>query len=436
MCPFSTKLVSYETLCYNGELPARRATRSSMMSWALLRQFPPLVWTVILGTFMVRTSYYMVWPFLSILLYREYALSATSIGAMLGATAAISTLVSFYGGWLSDKLGRRNILLAGCLVALLCYGLLGFAYSVFWLGVGVLGSGLSSGLIDAPGKALMADSLISAKARELALHLRYFLLNLGAAIGPLLGVTLGISAQQHTFLLLSGSYLLLGAAFVWGFRQLIEGEQRSGGLGLRAAIKVLWLDLGFLLLVMANLLMVLVYSQFHSPLVQYLTRAQTPEVAKLVAILVTTNALTVVVLQFPLLHLLARWPHKVRLQVGIMLFLGAQVLFALGDPQQWSHWIGAVLLLSVGETILFPLLNVLIDQMSPPHLKGSYFGAGALAGLGGAIGAVLGGWIIEQWSGQWLYILMTLLCVLTFLLYEWGARIPRPEAAKSCAHQG
>lgn len=70
------------------------------MSWALLRQFPPLVWTVILGTFMVRTSYYMVWPFLSILLYREYALSATSIGAMLGATAAISTLVSFYGGWL------------------------------------------------------------------------------------------------------------------------------------------------------------------------------------------------------------------------------------------------------------------------------------------------------------------------------------------------
>jgi MFS family permease len=407
-----------------------------MMSWALLRQFPPLVWTVILGTFMVRTSYYMVWPFLSILLYREYALSATSIGAMLGASAALSTLISFYGGWLSDRLGRRNILLAGCLVALLCYGLLGFSHSVLWLGVGVIGSGLSSGLIDAPGKALMADSLASAKARELALHMRYFLLNLGAAIGPLLGVTLGISAQQQTFLLLSGSYLLLGAAFVWGFRRLNEEARRGGGLGLRAAIKVLWLDRGFLLLVMANLLMVLVYSQFHSPLVQYLTRAETPEVARLVAILVTINALTVVLLQFPLLHLLARWPGKVRLQLGIMLFLGAQVLFALGDPAQWSHWIGAVLLLSVGETILFPLLNVLIDQMSPPHLKGSYFGAGALAGLGGAIGAVLGGWILERWSGQSLYILMALCCMLTFLLYEWGARIPRPEVAKACSREG
>ncbi|AHV37721.1 hypothetical protein Ri1_09420 [Aeromonas dhakensis] len=74
------------------------------MSWALLRQFPPLVWTVILGTFMVRTSYYMVWPFLSILLYREYGLSATTIGALLG-------------GWI---LAQWNGQLLYALMALLC----------------------------------------------------------------------------------------------------------------------------------------------------------------------------------------------------------------------------------------------------------------------------------------------------------------------------
>ncbi len=189
------------------------------MSWSTFRQFTPLVWIVILGTFMVRTSYYMVWPFLSILLYREYALSATFIGLLLGGSMALSTLVSFYGGWLSDRFGRRSILLAGCLVAMICFALLGFSHAVFWLGVGVMGSGLSSGLIDAPGKALMADSLASAKARELALHLRYFLLNLGAALGPLLGVTLGINAQQETFLFLVVSYLLLALAFGWGFRR-------------------------------------------------------------------------------------------------------------------------------------------------------------------------------------------------------------------------
>ena len=50
------------------------------MSWAYLRQFPSLVWIVILGTFMVRTTFFMVWPFLSTLLYRDYGVSATLIG--------------------------------------------------------------------------------------------------------------------------------------------------------------------------------------------------------------------------------------------------------------------------------------------------------------------------------------------------------------------
>ncbi|WP_111809194.1 MFS transporter [Aeromonas allosaccharophila] len=407
------------------------------MPWRTLRQFTPLVWIVILGTFMVRTSYYMVWPFLSILLYREYDLSATLIGLLLGGSMALSTLVSFYGGWLSDRFGRRSILLAGCLVAMLCFGLLGFSHAVFWLGIGVMGSGLSSGLIDAPGKALMADSLASAKARELALHLRYFLLNLGAALGPLLGVTLGINAQQETFLFLVVSYLLLALAFGWGFRRAgSAGKPGAAGPGLRDAIKVLLADRAFLLLVMANLLMVLVYSQFHSPLVQYLTRAGMPQVAELVALLVATNALTVVLLQFPLLRLLSRWPVRVRLHIGMALFLAAQLLFALGDPTVRSHWFGAVLLLSIGETILFPLLNVLIDQMAPAHLKGSYFGASALAGLGGAAGALLGGWILEQWSGQLLYVLMALLCVAIFALYEWGARVSRPASLPAATKRG
>ncbi|MBP8221796.1 MAG: MFS transporter, partial [Aeromonadaceae bacterium] len=248
---------------------------------------------------------------------------------------------------------------------------------------------------------------------------------------------LGINAQQETFLFLVVSYLLLALAFGWGFRRAgSTGKPGTTGPGLRDAIKVLLADRAFLLLVMANLLMVLVYSQFHSPLVQYLTRAGMPQVAELVALLVATNALTVVLLQFPLLRLLSRWPVRVRLHIGMALFLAAQLLFALGDPTVRSHWFGAVLLLSIGETILFPLLNVLIDQMAPAHLKGSYFGASALAGLGGAAGALLGGWILEQWSGQLLYVLMALLCVAIFALYEWGARVSRPASLPAATKRG
>ena len=353
------------------------------MSWAYLRQFPSLVWIVILGTFMVRTTFFMVWPFLSILLYRDYGLSATLIGLILGATAALSTLVSFYGGWLSDKWGRRNILLFGCLVSAASVALLGLSHQVGWLALGVIGSGLSYGLIDSPGKALMADNLAEPKARELALHLRYFLLNLGAAIGPLLGVTYGLSARQETFLLLSASYLLLGIVFVIGFRLAGCHTSQAAGPGMRAVLRVLWQDRGFLLLIMANLLLMLVYAQFESPLIQYLTRAGTPEVERLIGWLVTTNALTIVIL------------------------------------------------LSVGECILFPLLNVLIDQMAPGHLKGSYFGAASISGLGVAMGALLGGWVLAHWGGSWLYALMALLCLVILMLYGLSTRTSRPALVRA-----
>lgn len=302
-----------------------------------------------------------------------------------------------------------------------------------WLAIGVIGSGLSYGLIDSPGKALMADNLTEPKARELALHLRYFLLNLGAAIGPLFGVTYGLSARQETFLLLSASYLLLAIVFATGFRLACCQASQTAGPGMRAVLRVLSQDRGFLLLTMANLLLMLVYAQFESPLIQYLTRSGTPEVARLIGWLVTTNALTIVILQFPLLHLTAAWPTRRRLQLGVAFFFSAQLQFALGDTTIWWHWIVAVVLLSVGECILFPLLNVLVDQMAPSHLKGSYFGAASISGLGIAMGALLGGWILSHWGGAILYALMALLCLMILMLYGLSTRIPRPTLASARA---
>ncbi len=134
---------------------------------------------MILGTFMVRTSFFMVWPFLSILLYREYDLSAAGIGMLLGGAAVLSCLIGFYVGWLSDRLGRRTILLLGCALSCGAYLLLGFGHSLWLIALGVFGSGLSYAFIDTPGKALMGDLLPEKAQRELAQHLRYFLLNVG-----------------------------------------------------------------------------------------------------------------------------------------------------------------------------------------------------------------------------------------------------------------
>ncbi|WP_368205929.1 MDR family MFS transporter [Aeromonas sp. s5] len=393
-----------------------------------LPPFPSLVWIVILGTFMVRTSFFMVWPFLSILLYREYGLSASGIGMLLGGAAVLSCLIGFYVGWLSDRLGRRTILLLGCALSCGTYLLLGFGHSLWLIALGVFGSGLSYAFIDTPGKALMGDLLPEKAQRELALHLRYFLLNVGAGVGPLIGVMVGLGARQETFVVTAASYGLLGIAFLLGFRRDCASRPDTG-LSLGAMLRVVGRDRAFMLFILANLLMNLVYAQVESPLIQYLTRAGAPEVETLVALLVATNALTIITLQFPLLHLTRRWRVSLRLQFSILLMASAQVMFALSSPALLWPWLVAMFLLSVGEAVLFPLFNVLIDQMAPAHLKGSYFGASALAGLGWAFSPMVGGWFLQVWGGPALFAVMTAICMLVFALYGMGRREARPSAS-------
>ena len=48
-------------------------------------------------------------------------------------------------------------------------------------------------------------------------------------------------------------------------------------------------------------------------------------------------------------------------------------------------WIGAIVVMSVAETILFPTMNVHIDRLAPDHLRGAYFGAASFYDLGFAL---------------------------------------------------
>ncbi|MFA0812471.1 MFS transporter [Microbulbifer epialgicus] len=74
--------------------------------WQNLRSFPPLVWIILIGSFFSRGTYFMVWPFLAILLFNKFELGAAEIGLILSASAVGAALLGFYVGALSDRYGR------------------------------------------------------------------------------------------------------------------------------------------------------------------------------------------------------------------------------------------------------------------------------------------------------------------------------------------
>ena len=70
----------------------------------------------------------------------------------------------------------------------------------------------------------------------------------------------------------------------------------------------------------------------------------------------------------------------------------------------------------------------MIDRMAPEDMKGSYFGAAALAGFGFAVGPVVGGALLEYFGGGGLWWFMAVLMGIVALIYRKAGRMPSQQS--------
>ncbi|WP_078083629.1 MDR family MFS transporter [Microbulbifer mangrovi] len=402
--------------------------------WQSLYRLPPLIWIVLIGSFFGRGTYFMVWPFLAILLHEKFALGPGNIGVILSVSAMASAVLGFYVGAMSDRYGRRNILILGTAINAVAFFILAVAESLSTFVLSITLCSIGRAIWEPPAGALFGDLIPNKKCRELALQFRYFLINVGAALGPIVGVWAGIGAQQSTFGLTGVSYLLLCLAFIWAFSYSVAGKhasaQKHAETSFASTVQVLRQDRVFLVVVFANILALFIYAHMDTSLVQYLTQMQAPALVGLISSMILVNALTIVLLQFPLLRLMRALCVNNRMMVGIIILAAGQIWFAL-NPIDWLYgWLGATFIVSVAEAILFPNMSVQVDRMAPSHLRGSYFGASSFYSLGWSSAPLAGGFIIEWAGGSALYWGMFVLCGFVLILYRYSRQLNRTPPVK------
>jgi MFS family permease len=386
---------------------------------AAVRQFNLTVWLVILSTFAGRFVLFMIWPFLAILLYRKFGLNEFEVGLFLALATAAGVVFGFYVGYLSDKLGRRKIMLAGLVLSVIAMIILGTADSLVMLFAGTLLQSLARPMVEDPGRALMTDMLEDRDVKDMALHVRYFALNVGAALGPMLGAAAGLTGEQTTFLLLGAVYglYLAAAAVVFKTERPLKGSAMAANFSVGDVLNVLRRDNAFLLFVFAGLLASIAYGQIDAGLVQYLQQQSVTDIATLYAFLIGTNAATIVVFQFPLLKLTARISPFLRAMIGVALFAAGFLGFALTPVEPPFALLFAMFILSLGEAILFPTMNIIIDRLAVPEMKGSYFGAFSFSVFGFALAPLVGGSLLYWLGGFVLWLFMTALAIVVALLF-------------------
>jgi len=391
--------------------------------------FNSTVWFVIIQTFLARFTLFMVWPFLALILHDTFSLNELEIGLFLSLSLVFGIVVGFFAGNLSDRIGREKVILLGLLINVLAMITLGMAEDLMVFFVGAVAQAISKSLVESPGKALMTDILKDPKAKEMSLHIRYFAINIGAAFGPIIGINLGFAGQQNTFNLVALTYFiaLLCAISIFKIREIKKIVKVKKNQSFKALFSILKQDHAFLIFILANGLTFMCFIQIDAGLLQYLRIAEFKNVTELFATLIFVNGMTVILLQFAMLKLLENFAPLVKAMIGISLFIVAFITFAYVPAGDSNGIIMAMIILSIGEVILFPTINIILDKMAPAHLKGSYFGVAELAFIGMALAPLLGGFLLEVSGGFALWITMACLSFVVSILLYIAQTAKRPD---------
>lgn len=434
---------------------------SNVVSVKRFKQFPQLMWILLFGSFITRGSYYMVWPFLAVMLYEKFALSATHVGLILSSAAVIAVLVSFVGSALSDRIGRHQLMYASGILYIISFSLLAQVSTIAGYALVITLCSIATALWRPLTSALIGDIIDDKATRELAMQSLYFVVNVGCAVGPMLGLWMGLTGEQSSFYITAVAFAFLLALLWWGFHQhgkiekvepviakVTENNEDTASLatqsqsqpssktkvkGKRQAaagnqiIKVLIADKLLQCLIFANILCMFIYAQMDSSLIQYLTRAKVPDVLELISAMIFTNALVIISTQFLLLKLMANLSLISRIQIGLVLLMCSQIWLAVNPLTLFWGWIGAIVVMSLAETILFPTMNVHIDRLAPDHLRGAYFGAASFYEFGYAIAPLGGGIILDNLGGPWLFFIAAALTLIVMYLYSILDKMPRPD---------
>lgn len=380
-----------------------------------LKSFPMTVHALLFFTLVIRFSYFMAWPFIAVIMTQNYHMSPVAIGVAMTSSALFSVVLGMYGGQISDRLGRRVILLLGCAFSAIGYIVLAQATGMALFIIGLMIIGVSFAWVDPPLRALMSDLLVDRRRRALALQMRYYLINVAAVFGPLVGMVFGLTSQKETFLITGLSYLpffVYVLLFIPAGKLLCEEQDDSGpAVKLHQVMGIIARDKTYLAALLCSILCSVVFIHYEAVLPQYLLLLDGNAAVKLITLILVTNACTVLVFQTFIMRFLARITLPKRILLGGVIFALSQLgFFSIRSTEIWL-WLTVTGVFSMGEAILMPNLNILLDQLAPPEHRGAYLGASMLSTLGIAAGPLIGGVMLAM-TGSGVFICTALLSLL------------------------
>ncbi|MFJ3007255.1 MFS transporter [Pseudomonas fluorescens] len=381
-----------------------------------------LIRRLMITSLSIVVSRALISPLLTLFLSNKLGLNPQDVGLLLGIAVFSATLLSLYGGYIIDRLDKRQLLILTMLSSGVGLILLTFAQNLYLVTLVLIISETASALFLICSKAMLSENLAVGQ-RVKAFSLNYTLTNIGYAVGPMIGVVIAGVQPSAPFivagLIAAGSvFLLLGVS-----REASPLSQVSQPQSFLNTLIILKNDRTMILFTFGCLLSTLVHGRFTLYLSQYLLVTHTQDqTLDTMAALLACNAITVILLQYQIGRFLKREHLRYWIAGGTALFIVGLIGFSLADSL--VGWCVAMFIFTLGEMIIYPADFLFVDTLAPEELRGSYYGAQNLAALGGAVSPVMCGFLLMHTPAPSMFYALSALAALGgYLCFVSGRRV-------------
>lgn len=310
----------------------------------------------------------MIFPFFALYITQKFNVGMTQAGVLLAIFSVAGLVGSMIGGALTDKFGRRGMVIFGLVFSALSSVSMGLVneLSHFYLLAIVVGS-LSN--IAGPAHQVMVADILPEEKRTEGFGMLRVAANLSWIFGPMIGGL--VAGRSYLMLFILDAITSLIVALIV-FRlipetkpQESEAEQKKTLAQTFVGYRVVLADRLYLVYLLVSMLMLIAYQQMYHTLSVYL-RDSHGIPARGYGALLSIDAALVVLLQFWITRRVRSRPPMIMMAAGTALYMVGLAMF--GFVSTYWLFVAAILLLTFGEMIVMPLSQSLAARFAPEDI--------------------------------------------------------------------
>ncbi len=382
--------------------------------------FPRLFWLVVMARFIDSLGGTILWPFLSLYVTQRFQVGMDKAGILLGINSFCALFGSAVGGVLTDRFGRKKLILWGLVLSASSSLSLGLANSMNMMYPLIVFVGLLVSVANPAHDAMLADILPEAKRQE-----GYGILRVVFNLAWIFGTALGGFISTHSFFALFVIDAVVScsvALFLLRVLPETKPQPRESAeyketsfwrtvTGYRFVLR----DTAFMGFILSGMLALIVYIQQYGSLGVYLRDIHGIS-PKGYGFLLAITGLEVVVFQFWISLLIRHRPPFLMMMLGAVIF--ALGVFMYGIVSGFVMFVIAAVIVCIGEMFYFPTSQAVVAGFASKEMRGRYMAlAGFTVSVPNVVGPFAAGYILVHFDPHVLWYIGGVFCLLSALGY-------------------